>query len=153
MWLRLTISSFLAAVAIAAGATGPAFAQDDAQTVCNTAIAAYEAAVATGDPAKVADRFMTDGTFNAPEGIFQGRQAIAAYMKPGAATKDSDTLKYARQVGNSVVCSGGFVVTLGPGAPVKELIGNYTKLLTKSANDWLIADLSVNYAPPLPLHR
>jgi hypothetical protein len=37
---------------------------------------------------------------------------------------------------------------------VKELIGNYTKLLTKSANDWLIADLSVNYAPPpMPPHR
>lgn len=144
----ITTRTLLAAGIASLAATSPALAEDDAQTVCTAAVSAYEAAVATGDASNVAARFMSDGTFNAPEGIFQGREAIAAYMKPGAATKDSDTLKFARQVGSSVVCSGGFVVTLGPGAPVKQVVGNYTKILTKKGDEWLIADLTVNYAPP-----
>jgi uncharacterized protein (TIGR02246 family) len=150
MMLRLTVPSLLVAVAIVTGAAGPAAAQNDAEAICNTAISAYVAAVASGDPANVAARFATDGTFNTPQGIFQGRSAIAQYdmgvIKPGA--KDSDTLKVARYVDGAVLCSGGFTFTLAPGGPVKEIGGNWTKVLTKSRNGWLMADLSINYAPP-----
>src|ERR1035438_5198662 len=109
-----------------------------------TAISGYEAAVASGAPANVAARFTTDGTFNTPKGIFQGRAALAQYnmgrIKPRV--KDSDTLEIARYVAGVVLCSGGFTFTLAPGGPMKEIGGNWTKVLTKSGKD-VVVDLNV----------
>jgi ketosteroid isomerase-like protein len=154
MFLRSTISCFLVVGAIFTGVAGsPALAQDDATATCKAAIRAYEAAVASGAPAKVVARFANDGTLATPFGIFKGRQAITQFysepIKPGA--KDSDTLTTVQQVGGVVLCSGAYAFTLAPGGPVKESRGYYTKTLTKSGDEWLLVNLTWNFAaPPMP---
>lgn len=146
---HLLVQSILAAGAVAAVAP-PALAQGDATAVCQATGAAYVAAVATGDPAKVAARFAADGVLTAPEGIFQGPQAVtawnAAFVKPGV--KQTDAQKSARQVGGVLLCSGDYTVTFAPGGPMREVSGHYTKVLTKSGNEWRLETLAINYTPP-----
>ena len=117
---------------------------------CKTGAAAYEAAVASGDPAKVAARFTADGVLTTPEGIVEGPQAILAFekadLKPGS--KDVDTFKTARMLGNAVVCSGGYTFTVAPGGAANESTGTWTKVLSKSGNDWRLEALTYTYAPP-----
>ena len=156
MFLKITVPSVLVAFAVVARSAAPAPAQEDAKSICNTATAAFEHAFASGDPAKVAARFTADGTETTPFGIFQGRRAIAKFnepaVKPGA--KNVDTQKAARQFGGVVLCSGGYTTTFAPGNPVKTGSGQYTKVLVKSGDEWLLADLSFSIAPPpIPAHR
>lgn len=118
---------------------------------CKAAAGAYAAAIASGDPAKIAAQFTADGTLTTPEGIFQGPQAITAYeaafVKPGVS--DEDTFKTARLVGgNMVVCSGGYTFTFAPGGPMKEVSGTWTKVLAKSGNAWRLEALAFSYTPP-----
>jgi ketosteroid isomerase-like protein len=151
MLLRFITSCLLIAGATVTGvASSPALAQDDPVTICNTAITAFEAAVASGDPAKVAARFTTDGTETTPFGIFQGPQAIAQFnagsTKPGA--KDSDTLKTAQRLGDAVLCTGSNTFTFAPGSPMKDVAGYWTKVLIKIKNQWLLTSLTFNITPP-----
>ena len=85
-----------------------------------------------------------------PEGIVEGPQAILAFekadLKPGS--KDVDTFKTARMLGNAVVCSGGYTFTVAPGGAANESTGTWTKVLSKSGNDWRLEALTYTYAPP-----
>jgi hypothetical protein len=47
---------------------GPALAEDTAATICNAAFSAYSAAAASGDPAKMAAIFSTNGEVVSPSG-------------------------------------------------------------------------------------
>jgi len=47
-----------------------------------------------------------------------------------------------------LVCSGDYTLTFPLGSPVKVVTGHYTRVLTKSGNDWRLAQLSYNYTPP-----
>ena len=91
---RSIVSCFLATVAIVSSTSLPANAQDDAKVACQAMDATFEAALESGDPAKVVALYTADGEMNAPEGIFQGTEAIAAFakafMKPGL--KDNGVL-------------------------------------------------------------
>lgn len=141
---RLTAASLAAAVLIGV-VCPPAAARDDAVAVCTAAVAGYDAAIASGDAAKVAARFTTDGTWNTPSGIFQGRDAIAqrsAYTENIHAI-DRETVKIARHVGNIIVCSGAYTLT-SPGPPHARYTGNWTNVLIKIGSQWMIADSSIN---------
>lgn len=147
---RLLIPCLLAAGTFAA-VVPPALAQGDAMDHCMAAGAAYEAAIDSGDPAKVAAQFTVDGVLTAPEGIFHGPHAIAAYagafVKPGVT--DVDTFKTARMVGGDVVvCSGGYSLTFAPGSPMKEATGTWTKVVARSRHEWRLEQLTFSYAPP-----
>lgn len=148
------VSCCLATVAIVSSTSLPANAQDDAKVACQAMDATFEAALESGDPAKFAALYTADGEMNAPQGIFQGTEAIGAFaktfMKPGL--KDNGVLKSMRQVGNVLVCSGDYTLTFPPGSPVKEVTGHYTRVLTKSGNDWRLAQLSYNYTPSPAAH-
>ncbi len=151
---RSIVSCFLATVAIVSSTSLPANAQDDAKMACQAMDATFEAALESGDPAKVVALYTADGEMNAPQGIFQGTEAIGAFaktfMKPGL--KDNGVLKSTRQVGNVLVCSGDYTLTFPPGSPVKEVTGHYTRVLTKSGNDWRLAQLTYNYTPSPAAH-
>ncbi len=145
------IPTLLATGALVAGtATSPARAQDEAMAACRAGAEAFMAAVASGDPAKVAARFTADGVLTTPEGIFEGQQAILGFekaaLKPGST--DVDTFKTARMLGDAVLCHGGYTFTLAPGGPVKEFSGTWTKLLSRSGNDWRLEALTYTYSPP-----
>ena len=149
VWVRLlfkltTASSFAAAVVIAL-AGSLASARDDATAICTAAAEGYDAAIASGDDAKVAALFTTDGTWNTPSGIFQGRDAITLRVNWAvqAHAKDRDTVKIARHVGDTIVCSGAYTLT-SPGPPHARYTGNWTNVLTKIGNIWMIADMSIN---------
>ena len=72
---------------------GTVHAADDAAAICNAAVNAYEAAVASGDLVKLAATYAPDGELVTPFGVLTGREAIteanAPSMKPG--DKDLDT--------------------------------------------------------------
>ena len=110
---------------------------------CQAMDATFEAALESGDLAKVITLYTADGEMNHPEGIFQGKEAVAAFdkafMKPGL--EDSGVLKSTRQVGNVLVCSGDYTLTFPPGFSVKEVTGHYIRILTKGSNGWRLAQL------------
>lgn len=81
---------------------------------CKATAGTYQAAIASGDPAKIAAQYTADGTLTTPEGTFQGRRAITAYeaafVKPGVSNEDA--FKTARRVGgNAIRYSGGYTFT------------------------------------------
>lgn len=121
-------------------------AAEDATAICKSAMAAYEAATATGDPAKLAATFTAHGELVTPFGISKGREAIASanapYMKPG--DKDVDTLESARMVGRAALCSGGYVFTPSGGTNSK---GFWTKVVVKEGDAWKIDVLVFNETP------
>lgn len=133
-----------------AGAGAPAFAQGDATSICRSFGDAYSAAAVSGDPAKVEALFAADGEWTAPQGIFKGPQALAAYIsafiKPGDGHVDKQVS--GRRVGGVVLCSGDFTFTFAPGGPMKAVSGHYAKVLSKSGDGWRIVELTSNYTPP-----
>ena len=151
---HLLIPCLLATGAIVAGTAPPARAQNDAMAACKAAAGAYMAAINSGDPAKIAAQYTADGVLTTPEGIFQGPRAIASYeasfVKPGVS--DVDTFDAARMIGgNVVVCSGGYTFTFAPGGPMREVRGNWTKVLARSGDGWRLEQLTFNYTPsPTP---
>ncbi len=114
----------------------------------NAAISAYEAAVASGDPIKLAATYAPDGEFVTPFGVVAGREALAkAYastLKPG--DKDVDTLTSARMLGDVALCSGDCTYTPASGSPVGK--GYWTKVVSKLGDDWKMQVLVYNVAPP-----
>ena len=89
---------------------GPALAADDAATICKAKAALSNAAVPTGDPAKMAAVFTPDGEVVTPWGLMAGRDAIikyyASYMKAG--DKQTDTFTSSRLIGDIALCTGTF---------------------------------------------
>jgi uncharacterized protein (TIGR02246 family) len=96
---------------------GPARAADDAAAICKTTAAAYNAAVPTGDPAKMAAVFAPDGEFVTPWGLMAGRDATikfyASYMKAG--DKQTDTFTSSRLIGDVALLHRHFHVHAGLG--------------------------------------
>jgi len=151
---RLLIPSLLATGAILAGTVGfpVAHAQSDPMAVCRANTAAWAAAVATGDPAKIGALFAPDAVWVAPEGTLQGGQEITrsaeGWLKPGA--KHVGTATAARQVGDVVLCSGEATYTFAPGGPAKELKSRWAEVLTRSGNEWRIEQVAHTYEPSPP---
>jgi hypothetical protein len=58
---------------------GQAHAADDATAVCKAAISAYEAAAATGDPAKMAAVYAPSGEVVSPYGFVAGHDAVVKF--------------------------------------------------------------------------
>src|ERR1700751_5321444 len=89
---------------------GPARAADVAAAICKTTAAAYNAAVPTGDPAKMAAVFAPDGELVTPWGVMAGRDAVikyyASYMKAG--DKQIDAFTSSRLIGDVALCTGTF---------------------------------------------
>ncbi len=121
---------------------------------CQAMDATFEAALESGDLAKVVALYTAAGEMNRPEGMFQGTEKIAAFdkafIKPGL--EDDGALKSTRQVGNVLVCSGDYALTFPPGSPVKEVTGHYIRVLTKSGNGWRLAQLTYTYRPSPAAH-
>ena len=56
---------------------GPAHAADDAAAICNAAISAYEAGVASGDPRQAGGHLRSpDGELVSPFGVVSGHDAL-----------------------------------------------------------------------------
>jgi uncharacterized protein (TIGR02246 family) len=126
---------------------GPAHAAD-ATAACNTAITAYGAAAATGDPAKMASVYAPDGEMVGPYGFVGGHDALvkmyASFMKPG--DKEVDTSTSARMIGDVALCTGGYTFTPASGGSGEK--GFWTKVLGKVGGEWKI--LNLTYAPAAP---
>jgi hypothetical protein len=151
MLLRLVASCLLVAGAIVPGmARFPALAQDEAVgPICNEVEAAYIAASDGGVPSELGARFGQDGTLASPYGIFKGRDAITHYFKfIKRGNKLRVELKSEQKVGSAVLCTGIYTVTFAPGGPIKRIAGNYTKVLAKTGNVWLISNLTYGEFPP-----
>jgi uncharacterized protein (TIGR02246 family) len=127
---------------------GPARAADDAAAICKTTAGAYNAAVPTGDPAKMAAVYAPDGEFVTPWGVMAGRDAIikfyASYMKAG--DKQTDTFTSSRLIGDVVLCTGSF--TFAPASGDAASKGNWTKVAGKVGDEWKILNLTYNFAAP-----
>ncbi len=127
---------------------GPAHAADDATAICKATISAYEAAAASGDPAKMVEVFAPDGEVVGPWGVVAGHDALikmyASFMKPG--DKLVDTPTSARMVGDVALCTGGFTATPASGA--SDLKGFFTKAVGKVGDEWKIVNLTYNVAAP-----
>ena len=97
---------------------GAARAADDATAICKATISAYEAAAASGDPAKMGAVFAPDGEVVGPWETVAGHDALvtmyASFMKPGDKHVDAPTS--ARMIGDVVLCTGGFTATPASGA-------------------------------------
>jgi uncharacterized protein (TIGR02246 family) len=126
---------------------GPARAADDAATICKATGSAYNAAVPTGDPAKMAAVFAPDGEVVTPWGLMAGRDAIikyyASYMKAG--DKQTDTFTSSRLIGDIALCTGTFTFAPASGDANK---GNWTKVAGKAGGEWKILNLTYNFAAP-----
>lgn len=46
------------------------------------------------------------------------------------------------------MCSGGCTFTFAPGGPMREVKGDWTKVLARSGDGWRLEQLTFNYAPP-----
>jgi uncharacterized protein (TIGR02246 family) len=127
---------------------GPASAADDAAAICKTTAAAYNAAVPTGDPAKMAAVFAPDGEFVTPWGLMAGRNAItkyyASYMKAG--DKQIDSFTSSRLIGDVALCTGTFNFEPASGGAASK--GNWTKVSGKVGGEWKILNLTANFAAP-----
>jgi ketosteroid isomerase-like protein len=127
---------------------GPAHAADDAVAICNAAISAYEAAAASGDPAKMAAVYAPNGELVSPYGFLAGHDALvkfyASFMKPG--DKDVFTVASASIVGSVALCTGG--ITFKPASGATESKGFWTRVLAKVGDDWKL--LNLTYAPAAP---
>jgi hypothetical protein len=141
---NLVISSCLAGV-VALAVCGPALAAEDAAAVCRLMGNAFEAAVATGDPAKLAATYAPDGQYVDESGVVTGREAITkAGLPPGA--KDVDTFTSSRMVGDIALCSGGYTFTF-TGGPPGGIKGYWTKVVGKVDGGWKILVLTTNTTP------
>jgi uncharacterized protein (TIGR02246 family) len=125
---------------------GPAHAAD-AKAVCNAAISAFEAAVATGDAAKMAAVYAPDGELVSPWGVAAGHDALVKFYAPfmKAGDKQVDTPTSARMTDNAALCTGGFAFTPASGTPVK---GFYTKFVGKVGGEWKLLNLTFATAAP-----
>ena len=123
----------------------PTRAAEDAAAICKATSGAYVAA--TGDPAKMAAVYATDGEFVTPWGVIAGRDALikfyASFMKPG--DKHADTFTSSRSIGVAILCTGDFTFTPATGDVSK---GYWTKLAGKVGGDWKILNLTYNFAAP-----
>ncbi len=126
---------------------GSAHAADDAAAICDAAVSAYEAGVASGDPGKLAATYAPDGELVSPFGVVAGHDALvktfASFLKPG--DKELETITSSRMVGDVVLCSGGWTYMQASGAPGGK--GYWTKVVGKVGNDWKIHVLVYNVAP------
>jgi uncharacterized protein (TIGR02246 family) len=124
---------------------GPTHAAEDAAAVCKTTAGAYNAAVPTGDPAKMAAVYAPDGELVTPWGLMAGRDAIikyyASYMKAG--DKQIDTFTSSRLVGDAALCTGSFSFTPASGDATRK--GNWTKVAGKVGSEWKILNLTYNF--------
>jgi ketosteroid isomerase-like protein len=138
--LGLTVSASLAF-------SGAAHAADDAAAICNAAVKAYEAGVASGDPAKLAATYASNGELVSPFGVVAGQDALvktfASFLKTG--DKELETITSSRLVGDVALCSGEWTYTPASGGPVGK--GYWTKVVGKVGNDWKIHVLAYNVAP------
>jgi uncharacterized protein (TIGR02246 family) len=127
---------------------GEAHAADDATAVCNAVISAYEAAAATGDPAKMAAVYARDGEVVSPFGFVAGHDGLvkmyASFMKPG--DKEIDTSTSARMIGDVALCTGGFTFT--PASATSGEKGSWTKVVGNFGGEWKILNLTYAYAAP-----
>jgi ketosteroid isomerase-like protein len=127
---------------------GPVNAADDAVAICNAAINAYGAGIASGDAAKLAAVYAPDGELVSPWGAVAGHDALvknfASYMKPG--DKDVDTLASSRMIGDVVLCTGGYTFTPASGASAEK--GFWTKVVGKAGGEWKILNLTFAIAAP-----
>jgi uncharacterized protein (TIGR02246 family) len=122
-------------------------AANDAVAICKTTAAAYNTAVPTGDPAKMAAVFAPDAELVTPWGLMAGRDAIikyyASYMKAG--DKQIDTFTSSRLIGDIALCTGTFNFAPASGDANK---GNWTKVAGKVGGEWKILNLTYNFAAP-----
>jgi hypothetical protein len=121
---------------------GQAHAADDATAICNAAITAYGAGIASGDPAKLAAVYAPDGELVSPYGAVAGHDALvktfASYLKPG--DKGVDTLTSARMIGDVALCTGGYTFRPASGASGEK--GFWTKVVGKVGSEWKILNLT-----------
>jgi ketosteroid isomerase-like protein len=98
---------------------------NDATAICNAAITAYGAGIASGDPAKVAAVYAPDGELVSPWGVVAGHDSLvktfASYLKPG--DKGVDTLTSALMSGDVALCTGGYTFTPVSGDPARKASG------------------------------
>src|SRR5882757_29412 len=110
--------------------------------------AAYGAAAASGDPAKMAAVYAPDGENVSPYGFVAGHDALvkmyASFVKPG--DKSVDTLTSARMIGDIALCTGGNTFTKASTTSGEK--GFWTKVVGKVGGEWKILNLTYASAAP-----
>jgi ketosteroid isomerase-like protein len=125
---------------------GTANANDDAAAICKAAASAFEAAVASGNPYKLAATYAPDGEVVNLAGILSGPDEIAAVestsVTPGA--KATQNVLSSRMVGDVALCSGQYTFTFASGTVAK---GYSTSVVRKVGNDWKTEVRTYNVTP------
>jgi len=129
----------------------PARAQDASKTADELA-KKWEASYDAGDAAAIGAFFTKGGVFSpATASLLKGpdaiEKAIAGRMKAGW-TKETVTVTEAHQSGDVIWVSGEYDLVGSGESAGKQIRGRFGEVLVRDGNEWHIAQLTGNAAPP-----